>query len=180
MGAPVSRWRSLRRRLLTPRGIGLATLALLILGAVPVVGVSRLEERDTFCISCHTLPEVTYYERAQSALAGEEPYLDLSSDHYAIFAEKPGEPPFKCIACHRGNQGVVHRATTLALGARDTLIFLTGQADPTIEKTKLEVPSLLTAACLKCHTGSLLVAGFPNHFHNKLPEARVLRQKISA
>jgi len=137
----------------------------LLLAVVPIPVVSRLEERDRFCISCHTAPEVTYYDRAQQALAGAEPTLDLSSDHYVAAG------PFRCIDCHRGDSGPVHRATTLALGARDALIFIAGQADQTIEKTDIEAPDLLTAGCVRCHTESLLVVGFENHFHNKLPDA---------
>ena len=160
------------KRLLKPRTIALGALLLILLAAVPVLAVSRLEEQDTFCIACHTVPEVTYYNRAYMALAGQAPYLDLSSAHYALVSQKPEENPFRCIDCHRGNDGLVHRATALALGARDSLIYLAGQADPAIEKTELIVPGLLTAGCVKCHTDPLLVAGFNNHFHNKLPEAR--------
>jgi hypothetical protein len=60
---------------------------------------------------------------------------------------------------------------TLTLGARDTWIWITGQSDPTIEKTELFVPVLLTAARIECHADVLLVMGFNNHFHNRLPEA---------
>lgn len=142
-------------------GVPLAVL----LALVPIPVVSTLEERDSFCASCHTAPEVTYFDRAAMALAGVEPILDLSSAHY-VEAE-----PFRCIACHRGDSGPVHRATTLALGARDALIFIAGRADQSIEKTQIEAPDLLTAGCVKCHVGSLLVTGFNNHFHNKLPDA---------
>lgn len=141
----------------------------LALLALPVVGgglaVSRLEERDPFCISCHTLPEVTYYNRAVEAVTAGEPYADLSSAHYG------SQSTFRCIDCHRGNGGLVDRATTLALGARDAAIWLAGRADDTIEKTELVAPGLLTAACTKCHAEALLEVGFNNHFHNKLPEA---------
>jgi hypothetical protein len=34
--------------------------------------VTRLEDRDSFCI-CHTAPEVTYHDRAQAALAIASP-----------------------------------------------------------------------------------------------------------
>lgn len=129
------------------------------------VTVSHYEEQDPFCASCHTLPEVTYFNRAQEAKAGEGPLADLSSAHYA------GDDSFRCIDCHRGDEGAVHRVTALTLGARDTVIWLAGRADPTIEKTELVVPFLLTGACVKCHEASLLEVGFNNHFHNKLPDA---------
>jgi hypothetical protein len=59
----------------------------------------------------------------------------------------------------------------LTLGARDALIWLAGRADPTIEKTGEVVPFLLNAACVECHRDTLLVTGFNNHFHNRLPDA---------
>src|SRR5688572_11712816 len=105
-------------------------MILLLVAVIPALAVSRLEEDDQFCIACHTLPEVTYYDRGQRALAGEEPYLDLSSAHYGLVARVPAEAPFRCIDCHRGDDGLAHRATALVLGARDGLIFITGQADP--------------------------------------------------
>jgi hypothetical protein len=143
------------------RWAGLA--AVLLLASVPAI--SALEERDSFCIACHTAPEVTYYNRAQAARAGDGPPLDLSSAHYA------GEGRFRCIDCHRGNGGLAHRAATLALGARDALIYFSGRADQAIEKTEIEAPNLLTGGCVACHADALLVAGFENHFHNKLPDA---------
>jgi hypothetical protein len=142
---------------------GLALVALLTLAAG--LTVSRQEERDAFCVSCHTLPEVTYYDRAQAALAMTDPFADLSSAHYGA------ETTFRCIDCHRGNAGLAHRITTLALGARDTAIWLSGSADESIEKSELVAPGLLTAACTRCHAEALLEVGFNNHFHNKLPEA---------
>lgn len=148
---------------------GAAVFLALILGSA--LTVSRFEEQDSFCTSCHTLPEVTYFERAQAALSGETPYLDLSSAHYALPGEGGEILPMRCIDCHRGNGSLPHRAVTLTLGARDAILWISGQADPAIEKTDLEVPFLLTAACVECHQPSLLTVGFNNHFHNRLPEA---------
>lgn len=147
--------------LLTLLGLGI----LLAMGAV--AGISRLEESDAFCISCHTAPEVEYFNRSRMVLAGEIGQ-DLASAHYGLI-----EAGARCIDCHRGNGGVVQRGMTLALGARDALIFITGQADPKLEKaeTQIEVPALLTAACVECHTDTLLLVGYENHFHNKLPAA---------
>ena len=140
----------------------------LVIFAASVLGVSRLEEEDTFCASCHTAPEVEYRNRALRAVAQGLGGQDLASAHYNLVESAP-----RCIDCHRGDAGPIHRATTLTLGARDALIFILGRADPTLEKNHTEVPGLLTAGCTKCHTPTLLVAGFENHFHNKLPEAFV-------
>ena len=155
---------AVRRFPLAPIAVLGAVFALALAAALTI---SRLEERDTFCIACHTSPEVTYHERAQQALATVDgaPFADLSSAHYGM------ESTFHCIDCHRGDQGLVHRVTTLALAARDTAIWVSGRADETIEKTQLVAPGLLTAACTRCHAQALLEVGFNNHFHNKLPEA---------
>jgi hypothetical protein len=131
-----------------------------------VLTVSHFEESDAFCASCHTAPEVEYHLRAQAAQAAGQGGQDLASAHYNLIESAP-----RCIDCHRGDAGVAQRATALTLGARDTLIFLLGRADPALEKTRIEVPGLLNGACVKCHTAALLQAGFQNHFHNKLPEA---------
>ncbi len=150
----------------------------LFMVSLPVA--SNLEERDRFCTSCHTIPEETYYQRAQQALVSaqqaqvsveEVSYLDLASAHYAA-----PEETFRCIDCHRGNNTLLDRARTLFLGGRDTLIWLSGQADPTIEKQQTAAPELLITACINCHNESLLVVGFNDHFHNMLPAAYQLWQ----
>lgn len=156
------------RRLRPPLWV-IIGLGMLVLAGSAAAAVSKLEEDDRFCISCHTAPEVAYYERvlavaADAAHAQVPP--DLSSAHTRWV-----EDGFRCIDCHRGNAGAVHRATTLALGARDAALFLSGQADPTLEKGTMALPALASAACTRCHTDALLITGFGNHFHNKLPEA---------
>lgn len=144
-------------------GWGWGVLIVLALAA-PVPVVSVLEERDPFCISCHTAPEQAYYERAQQALNGQVPSIDLASAHY-------GGEAFRCIDCHRGDGAAADRMRTLGLGARDTLIWLGGQADPRLEKLATGQPELVERSCIVCHTESLLVAGFNDHFHNMLPAA---------
>lgn len=152
-----------RRLWLRLAGWAAGAVVLLALGTGLVV--SHYEESDPFCASCHTVPEVTYFERAQGAKPSAGPYVDLSSLHYGH------DNGFRCIDCHRGDEGVFHRVTALSLGARDTAIWLAGQSDPAIEKTELVVPFLLTGACVKCHAESVLEVGFNNHFHNMLPDA---------
>jgi len=160
--------------------IGLA--AALAIGLAAAAYVSHLEEDDRFCTSCHTAPEVAYYQRAQAALAlananlssgssatrrgGQVEVPDLSSAHYV-----KAQAPFRCIDCHRGDNGLVHRASTLALGAHDALVWLSGRADPSLEKNTAYAPGLLNTACTRCHIEALLITGFENHFHNKLPDA---------
>jgi hypothetical protein len=139
---------------------------MLVVFVLPVPVVTMLEEQDAFCIQCHTIPEATYYERAQNALAGTLPYTDLASGHYGA-----DTIDFRCIDCHRGAQTPAHRVQTLFLGAKDSLVWLSGQADPSIEKLTTGEPHLVEASCINCHTDSILELGFNNHFHNLLPQS---------
>jgi len=141
-------------------------LAVLILFMTPPVVVSSLEEKDSFCASCHTAPETTYYDRAHPDPSQGMPSKDLASFHYAATGNT-----FRCIDCHRGSGSLPHRIQTLALGLKDTVIWISGQGDESIEKLTTGEPGLVEASCLKCHTASLLVAGFNNHFHNMMPAA---------
>ena len=150
---------------------GLLGLVLLLGLAFPVG--SKLEERDTFCISCHTVPEETYFARAAETLAGSAEYPpDLSSAHYAV----EDGPAFRCIDCHRGDQSLDHRWQTFLLGARDAFVWLSGQADPAIEKVHAGEPVLLNAGCVGCHTETLLELGFNNHYHNQMRAAGMLAE----
>ena len=145
-----------------------AVLAFLVILPFPVV--SRLEERDPFCISCHTAPEETYFNRAAEILSRETDIpSDLASAHYAA-----GEEVFRCIDCHRGDHSLEHRFRTFLLGGRDALIWISGRADPAIEKVLAGEPDLLNAGCLHCHAETLLELGFNNHYHNQLIAARKL------
>lgn len=167
---------------------------LLIVFVLIVTGVSKLEERDQFCIQCHLAPEETYFARAQKARTIEDPFelVDLSSFHYWDAVHDEGNEPadFRCIDCHRGDSGPVHRAETLILAMRDTWTFITGRADQTVEKGAVpnmdpnvaewagperynRRPDILNAGCLKCHQDALTLVGFDNHFHNRLPAALV-------
>ncbi len=153
-------------------------LVLIPLGCVllltPIPVVSRLEESDRFCTSCHLAPEETYFRRALAALASEEPAADLAAAHYPAAQAQAGT--FRCIDCHRGDGQLQDRAQTLLLGARDTLTFLSGRADQAIEKTHADAADLLERGCLKCHTESMMERGFNNHHHSQLPHAGLALQ----
>lgn len=144
--------------------------------------VSRLEEHDPFCASCHRAPEVVYLERSISAAAAPDVtgVEDLASYHYW-----QGDG-FRCIDCHRGDDSLPQRLHVLALAARDTVVFLVGEPDNAIEKAKAAAHGatgkvwlgsaqnnrtldILNAGCRKCHQETLTLVGFENHFHNKLP-----------
>ena len=121
------------------------------------------------------MPETTYYDRAHGA-SGDAPRAvrDLATAHFDL-ARQHERRAFACIDCHRGDASLGHRLATLALGARDALIFVAGRADPAIEKAFVAEPWLPDAACVGCHGDTLLrLEGLENHFHTHLPQtARV-------
>src|SRR5260221_10299133 len=145
-----------KRRRRWPVIAGIAFFVLIVLGGSGFVVASALEEHDTFCISCHTVPETTYYNRAQMSLDNAAaPVTDLATVHYQLYHDH-GRPEFECINCHRGDSSLGQRISTLALGARDALIYVSGRENPTLEKTQTAEGWLPNAACVACHTDSLL------------------------
>lgn len=169
---PAPRWFGRLRRLgailLTLAGAGL------ILAGTTFVGGTLLEEQDAFCAACHTVPEETYFNRATTALTDPSaPVTDLSTRHYDL--AQASDVRFQCISCHRGTSTLEDRVQTLALGLRDTLIFVSGQADPTIEKTRVDQAALVNSACISCHETTLLTyRDTQNHYHNLLPQTAKL------
>ena len=112
---------------------------------------ANMEERDSFCASCHTQPETDYYGRSQ---AGNP--IDLASFHTT--------KQTRCIECHSGI-GVTGRASAILLGARNAVIYFTGTAK---QPAPLTVP-VRDDNCVKCHASVYNTADFNNHFHNLLP-----------
>jgi len=142
-------------------------IALLVFAVLGLSGFGTtsfvLEESDEFCISCHRPPEQTYLDRARQARTGSAP-IDLASVHMSTKKQT-----FNCIACHRGSADLGDRISSVTLGLRDTLIHVTGSADPSIEKRTAARPGLIEHSCVTCHTDTIVTAGFENHFHVKLP-----------
>src|SRR5258706_8413424 len=154
--------------------VGIVVFVMLVLGFGGFFTASALEEHDTFCISCHTVPEVTYYNRAYISLDNpSQPIYDLATAHYSL-SQQHNKGEFACINCHRGDSRLGQRISTLALGGRDALIYVLGQEDPTVEKTHTREAWLPNAACTGCHADTLLsLRGLDNHFHSHLPQAAV-------
>ncbi|HSB88662.1 MAG TPA: cytochrome c3 family protein [Anaerolineales bacterium] len=150
--------RKTRSLWLTPALIG-ATFALSAAGAT-VAYAAHLENRDSFCASCHTQPETKFYEQSLAAP------VDLATSHAA--------QQVTCIQCHSG-AGVTGRLaamTTVALP--DLLAYRSGKYhDPAV--TTMPVSD---DHCLKCHRGVESNRDFNNHFHAFLPlwQARAGRQ----
>ena len=91
------------------------------------------EQHDSFCSSCHTQPESTFYQRSSAAQAS-----DMASFHTA--------QKVNCIDCHSGN-GVDGRIAAELMGARNALLYYTGTAK---QPATLTVP-IGDANCTKCH-----------------------------
>jgi len=130
-------------------------LALLALGVLFTAGgftfAATQEQRDSFCASCHTQPESTFYQRSTAA----QP-TDLASFHTA--------KDTRCIDCHSG-PNVTGRIGAELLGAHNALAWYTHTA---VQPAKLTTP-IGDANCLKCHQDLVqATAGretMNNHFH---------------
>ena len=117
---------------LIPVIIAVAVVGLLLAGGGFAFAASQ-ETHDPFCASCHTQPELTFFERSQAAQA-----VDLASYHTS--------QETKCIDCHSG-PGVTGRVQAELLGARNALAWYTGTA---VQPAVLTSP-ISDANCLKCH-----------------------------
>ena len=129
------------------RGIGIICAVVLVLTAASFSTAASMEENNSFCASCHTQPESTYYSRFQTGIP-----VDLATFH--------NTKTTKCIDCHSG-PGVTGRVSAMLLGARNAVAFFTKTAPQ---------PAPLTVAikddnCLKCHATVTVGADFNNHYH---------------
>jgi predicted CXXCH cytochrome family protein len=121
--------------------------AVLLFAGAGFATSATLEERDSFCASCHTQPESTYFQRTQVAA------VDLASQHHASATTR-------CIDCHSG-PGFTGRAGAIALGARDLTAWVTHTDQ---QPAPLTVP-VSDATCLKCHGDVVTTRNFNRHFH---------------
>jgi hypothetical protein len=139
------------------------TIALLLFVAATAT-VSRLEERNAFCASCHTPLEVLYVDQAETATVDLSP--NLAAYHDAV--GRAEDEPINCVACHRGDNGVAHRAVALGLGGLNTVKWMLG--DDGSQAGEHGVSWLYNAGCDGCHLDALAVEGFENHYHTYLAE----------
>ncbi len=112
---------------------------LVVFAGVIVISVGGLvfaanqESHDSFCASCHSQPESTFYQRA----TGAQP-TDMASFHT--------NQSTHCIDCHSGT-GLTGRMQAEFLGASNALKWYTGKAvQPAIPKVPISDQN-----CLKCH-----------------------------
>ena len=113
---------------------------ILVAGGGFAFGASQ-ESHDTFCASCHTMPETTFVQNTTAA----QP-VDLASYH------TPQNT--LCIDCHSG-QGVGGRVQAELMGAVNAAKWFTGTA---IQPAVLLYP-IGDQNCLKCHQ-NVVVRGF--------------------
>jgi predicted CXXCH cytochrome family protein len=130
-------------------------LALLALGVLFTAGgftfAATQEQHDSFCASCHTQPESTFYQRSTDA----QP-VDLASFHTT--------KDTRCIDCHSG-PNISGRVSAELMGAHNALAWYSGTA---VQPAKLTKP-IADANCLKCHAELVQVTAgretMNNHFH---------------
>ena len=131
--------------------LGALFLAAILLTVSGFAFAYTREEHDTFCSSCHTQPESTFYQRAVSAQA-----VDLASFHTAKGT--------RCIDCHSG-AGWSGRLQAELLGAHNTFALYTHTA---IQPAPLIYP-IPDGNCTKCHGATEATQDFTRHFHAFLP-----------
>jgi nitrate/TMAO reductase-like tetraheme cytochrome c subunit len=139
------------RRIQVVVGALLAAFAVFGL-AIPMTAI-QFENHDSFCASCHTEGEVTFFKRATSSAAA-----DLASFHAQRGATR-------CIDCHSA-PGIIGRYITLTYGASDLISYFRGNyAQPAVQDTPLG-----DGNCTKCHGDIYNSQDFNNHFHAFLPK----------
>ncbi len=125
-------------------------VALVVFGLVIPLTAMQFENHDSFCASCHTEGELTFYNRS---LVTPTAATDLASFHEAKKAAR-------CIDCHTG-PGIIGRYGGLMAGSTDLISYFSGHyAQP----ASLEEP-MPDANCTKCHADVLTKQDFNNHFH---------------
>ncbi len=121
-----------------------------------VGGALALENQDSFCASCHTEPEVTYY---QQSLQGTP--VTLAAFHT--------QKQTACIDCHSGG-GILGRSKGLMQGFDDLVMYYSGNyRRPAVTTNPLDDDS-----CVKCHNDVFVRRrGFnrqsDGHYHAFLP-----------
>ena len=143
--------------------IGMGVIAaFIIFGLAIPFGAMQFENHDSFCASCHTEGELTFFNRS---LVAADKSTDLASFHAAKKAAR-------CIDCHTG-PGLIGRYGGLMAGSTDLVSFFSGHYP---QPAALEEP-YPDANCLKCHADLASKKDFKNHFHVFLAQWQALDPK---
>jgi predicted CXXCH cytochrome family protein len=144
-------WANRRNRIIAASVAG----GLVLFGLLIPMGAMQMENHDSFCASCHTEGEQTFYDRS---LVKADKSTDLASFHAAKKAAR-------CIDCHT-TPGIIGRYGGLLAGATDLISFYSGHYP---QPAALEEP-MSDGNCLKCHADIGVKQDFNNHFHVLLPK----------
>jgi hypothetical protein len=133
-----------------------------VFGLVIPLSAMQLENHDSFCASCHTEGELTFFNRSLVPAS-----TDLASFHAARKAAR-------CVDCHTG-PGILGRYGGLMAGSTDLISYFSGHYP---QPAALEEP-MPDGNCTKCHADVLTKQGFNNHFHAFLPQWQALDPKAA-
>jgi hypothetical protein len=153
-------WSNKRNQIIAASVIG----ALIVFGLVVPLSAMQMENHDSFCASCHTEGELTFFNRS---LVGTDRTTDLASFHAAQKAAR-------CIDCHT-SPGIVGRYGGLMAGATDLISFYSGHYP---QPAALEKP-MGDGNCTKCHTDVAANQDFNNHFHLYLAKWQAVDPKAA-
>jgi predicted CXXCH cytochrome family protein len=129
--------------------------ALFVLGLATMFTATRFENHDSFCASCHTEGEHTFFNRSLTTP------VDLASYHTTKST--------RCIDCHTG-PGVTGRFWGLMAGASDLVSYFSGHyPQPAVQDNPITDDH-----CMKCHANLLQNQDFNNHFHLYLAQWQAL------
>jgi predicted CXXCH cytochrome family protein len=129
---------------------GSVITAIILFGLAIPAGAMQMENHDSFCASCHTEGEQTFFNRS---LVTANASTDLASFHAAKNAAR-------CIDCHTA-PGIVGRYGGLMAGATDLISYFSRHYP---QPAALEVP-MSDGNCTKCHADVAVKQDFNNHFH---------------
>jgi predicted CXXCH cytochrome family protein len=140
------------RQLIKLNTLGIIVIVVILFSGAAVFTGTQFENHDSFCSTCHTQPETTYFKRES-----DKNPVDLATFH--------ATKKVRCIDCHSG-KGVIGRMSAIALGTRDLLAFISHNYKQPAPLTR----PIGDANCYKCHANIGQRQDFNNHFHVFLPQ----------
>lgn len=128
--------------------VGIVATALALIAATGGTAYAmQREDHDSFCASCHTQPEVQFYQQSLQKNA-----ITLADFH--------AQKNVRCIDCHSGG-GPLGRISGLEQGFKDLMAYESGN----YHKPAITTNKLGDGSCTKCHESTTAARDFNNHFH---------------